>query len=229
MKTVQQYLRELDKDILIDKYLPLINEEISRSINKSNENAPIVRQKFRDKISEYIDRLRNLPIKPSSDGKTGLIYIYLLNGDKPQKMFEFANLEDVIELGTKAENYSYLACYQEEIVGFYIAETPLTQRYIYDLMINVMYEASFYGYEDEEKTGLLKTLEEFDNGTAELHEVDIDELFAEISENDSEVDLNYDPSDFSYQYDIDEEVLAEIEDHTNERELNLIQAMNSKT
>ena len=54
----------------------------------------------------------------------------------------------------------------------------------------------------------------------------LESLFAEISENDSEVDLNYDPSDFSYQYDIDEEVLAEIEEHTNEKELNLIQTLN---
>ena len=226
MKTVQQCLRELDKETLIDKYLPLINEEISRKINKSTGGAQNIHQKFRDKISKYIDRLRNLPIKPSSDGKTGLVYIYLLDDDKPQKVSELANLEDIFEFGDKAENYSYLACYQEEIVGFYVAETSLTQRYIYDLMIDVMYEASFYGYEDEEKAELLKTIEEFENGTAEFREVDIDELLDEIPEDDCEDNSNYEPSDFSYKYDIDESLLSGIAEHSNEKELTLIQALN---
>ena len=228
MKNVQQYLRELDKETLISRYLPLINEEISRKINKADSptEAQAIQNRYRNVISEYIDRLRNLPIKPSSDGKTGLLYIYLLNGDKPQKMSKFANLEDILEFGAKAENFSYLACYQEEIVGFYVAETPLTQRCIYDLMIDVMYEASFYGYKDEEKADLLKSLDEAENGTATIHEVDIDELFDEISEDDYEDNSNYETSDFSYQYNIDEALLAEIDEHTNEQELTLIQLMN---
>ena len=38
---------------------------------------------------------------------------------------------------------------QEEIVGFLVSDTEFTQREIYEVLADVLYEASFFGYEQE--------------------------------------------------------------------------------
>ena len=43
-------------------------------------------------------------------------------------------------------------------MGFLVAETEMTQRYIYELAANVMYEASFFGFEEEDKQEVVEEL-----------------------------------------------------------------------
>ena len=61
---------------------------------------------------------------------------------------------------------------QAEIIGFLVADTPLTLRYIYQLMADVLNEASFFGFEQEDLETEWKKLadaaKEVDSGTAEM-------------------------------------------------------------
>ncbi len=58
-------------------------------------------------------------------------------------------------------------------MGFLVAETEMTQRYIYELAANVMYEASFFGFEEEDKQEVVeelkKSTEKIKSGTTKYH------------------------------------------------------------
>ena len=168
MKTLQQYLRELNKNILVNKYFYKIREEFLRETNKNITLADLekLRKKYTDFIEKYIDRLANLTVKPHLDnGETGVLYCYnyihIEDGEKiTEPFFEFTTIEELQANGNEAENYSYTLTPQDEIVGFLVAENSLTQKNIYDMIVYVIYEASFYGYEDEDKAEVLESLEQ---------------------------------------------------------------------
>ena len=45
------------------------------------------------------------------------------------------------------ESYSYILDRQEEIMGIIIAETDLSKAHIIELLVDIMYEASWFGFE----------------------------------------------------------------------------------
>lgn len=47
-----------------------------------------------------------------------------------------------------------------ELVGFLIADTELTQKKIDEVLANILYEASFFGYEQEELKDTLDRIKE---------------------------------------------------------------------
>ena len=67
MKTVQECLRELDMEELLDSYLtiPFIrNEMIEVMKKKETATGKEIWNMFRNKITEYIEYMRNTPIEP---------------------------------------------------------------------------------------------------------------------------------------------------------------------
>ena len=57
-------------------------------------------------------------------------------------------------------NYSFTLSNQEEIMGYLVANTKLTKDNIYSLLAYVLYEASWFGYENEDLEKEIQKLEE---------------------------------------------------------------------
>ena len=67
------------------------------------------------------------------------------------------------------QSYGYNFIEQEKIMGYWVAETALTKYYLEDLMVDILYEASFFGFTQEhlqeEKDELDRRIAEDDSET----------------------------------------------------------------
>ena len=76
MKTVQQYLRELDIRKLVDAYLEKDPIDYEKPRYKYDLTVRIIRKYARKRIREYINRLRNLTVTtPKEYGMGGYAII----------------------------------------------------------------------------------------------------------------------------------------------------------
>lgn len=148
MKTIQEHLRELDRERLIGDYEYHIRDRIVEAYCnvETSEIADLTLEEIYRRtlknIGEYIDRLRNLETAPLDDGKVGLLYLYdrITNAldYETEPCCEFVHLDEVLEHGDDAENYSYKLCSQEQIMGFLVSDNRYTQNHLYDLAVAVM-------------------------------------------------------------------------------------------
>ena len=188
LKTVQQHLRELDRERLIDAYLYRVRYDILDYYRdeESKGHYKTIRQERdhgREFYGAYLDRLRRLKITPPTDGIHGLLYAYKrifdLSECKPEACFPYVNLEDLLEQGEDATNYGYDLDPQSEIMGYFVSDDEYTQQNIYELMVDVMFEASWFGFADEDKEDFVDDLADQINQLEEgtLETVPVDDIF----------------------------------------------------
>ena len=189
MKTVQQYLKELDWDRLIDTYLfehPIeYNHPALAGLTVSQ-----IREKYTEGMRKFIERLCGLTPKADPDGRVGILFAHRcievgsLSGTED---YCLVHADEVLSDGVDAKTYAYEFTDQSEIVGFLVADSEYTRRHIYGLMADVLYQASFFGYRQE---GLAEALEDLDRSIKEVENgnvLSIDEVMEKyIPEHESE-------------------------------------------
>ena len=189
MKTVQQYLKELDWDRLIDTYLfehPIeYNHPALAGLTVSQ-----IREKYTEGMRKFIERLCGLTPKADPDGRVGILFAHrcievgTLSGTED---YCLVHADEVLSDGVDAKTYAYEFTDQSEIVGFLVADVEYTRRHIYGLMADVLYQASFFGYRQE---GLAEALEDLDRSIKEVENgnvLSIDEIMEKyIPEHESE-------------------------------------------
>ncbi len=197
MKTIQEHLRELDREQLIDDYEYRIRDRIVEAycnVEQSDIADLTLEEIYRrtvKNIGEYVDRLRNLKTAPLDDGKVGVLYLYDRLTDaldyENEPCCEFVHLDEVLEHGDAAENYSYKLCSQEQIMGFFVSDDRYTRNHLYNLAVAVMHEASWFGYADEDKAEVIDSINNpiFDDDS-ELEFDDDDDEPAVAREGDRE-------------------------------------------
>ena len=169
MKTMQQTLIELDAKRLLNVYYyhhPIEYETPTYRGMTVEE----IKRKNDDALLRYIDRLRNLTIK--NDGKhKGILFVHCCIPDEfstEDNAVCLVHDNEVLEKGLEAQCYCYEFTEQAEIMGFLVADNEYTFKHVYDLMADVLFEASFFGYEqehlDDEKRALEKSIEEAHSG-----------------------------------------------------------------
>ena len=184
MKTVQKYLKEVNKDELINTYFynyPVKLHELNILYNKVSVEK--VRKHYYDKLSNYITRLINLEIKPSNDDYTNIFLVCNCLGDENDYECTLICKEELQNLPEEEwylRRYCCMLTNQEEIMGYYIADTELTKYYLYNLLAYILYEASWFGFCDEKKE---KEKEKLNKITEEINEeecIGIEELKEEL-------------------------------------------------
>lgn len=194
MKTVQEYLKTLDKDKLIKMYLSRLCE--NPNFFDSDDTDLFVKAWI--KIGDYIERLKSLKIQPTEDGSIPVLYVYeTIAGalNFTENDFGMIHLDELKNDVENAKDYAYEFQNQEEIMGYLVSNAPYTQENIYELMVDVMYEASFFGYEnehlDEERESLQSAIKEVEEGkcvsyntTEEMYEDILGEASSQNFEND---------------------------------------------
>lgn len=182
MKKVQEYFKEVNEEELIDSYFydHPIEYEKEYFMDKTVES---IRENAKSRVRDYIERLRTLPIEASEDGKIGIFLVHKIPASIDSNAFNAYCLVHMDELFSegKAESYAYEFCRQEEILGWYIADNPYTQENLTDLLVDIMWEASFFGFEQEEleseKATLDEAIKEIEEGKGTSHP--IEELFGD--------------------------------------------------
>ena len=173
MKNVQEWLRELDTERLVKEYLRIDPIRYDSHPAYLDRTVREIRNARTDRIRRYIERLRTMTVKAPEDGQQGLLYAHRVMKDgMDDQTFGLIYVDELLEKGCDAQEYAYEFMEQAEIVGFLVADTPLTLRYIYQLMADVLNEASFFGFEQEDLETEWKKLadaaKEVDSGTAEM-------------------------------------------------------------
>lgn len=148
MQTVQAAFRQADTEELIDAYLaeyPLRMDDFADEVTIGEAKAFT-----RIKLREYLERLRILPVKAATEGEH-LFYAY----HRPKEgidepTFALVLLTELRQKGIRAADYAFEFIDQSEIMGYYIADNRLTKHYLTELLVYIMYEASFFGFEQED-------------------------------------------------------------------------------
>ena len=146
MKTVQETLNCVDEKKIIDYYL----STYPISINDFDENITIgdAKKYTTYRLHRYIDDLKTIQIK--SDDNQGIFFTSRKEdetGDDVVTNLVFTN--DLKKYDVQAESYAFEFSPQAEIMGWLIADNELTQAHLLDLLVEIMEEASFFGYKQE--------------------------------------------------------------------------------
>lgn len=176
MKTVQECFREVNEESLIKYYLykyPINLDEIA------NEDLTVkaAKELIWDKLRKYIERLRNIDIEKSRDGEDCILFYHkkMENGFSDDTS-SLVHLNELIEKEEEADTYDYIFTKHAEILGFYVADTEMTQEHMIPLLTDVMHTASIFGFEQErlqeEVEKLLETAEKTESGNTVYYSLD---------------------------------------------------------
>lgn len=166
MKTVQYYLKKLKTKKLIEAYLcryPIQYDEIYEARNLSvNE----IRNNYRKNLKILVQRLRKIKIKNRK--KISVVYAFKSIDENFNVEIGHIDLNEFLQKGFEAQDYSFAFLSQRELVGFLVAKTEMTKEHIYDLCAEIMYWASFFGIKEEdfkkERKKLDKAIKECESG-----------------------------------------------------------------
>ena len=151
MKTVQETLREMDKKELLRKFF----YEHPNKLDSFDDDLTIAQAKERANI----ERLETMEVKPNDRQMIFYMYEYL-GSYKLDQNRGLCTVADLQEKGVEAPNYGIEYTPQEEIMGYWVADTEMTQYYLNDLMVEIMWDASFFGVKQEKLPEAIKELEE---------------------------------------------------------------------
>ena len=165
MKTVKDYLNEIDANRLVSTFIYNYPSDEVDLLQYKKMTIEDYRNNEEKALHAFIDRLKNMePVKPEDDDMH-IFFAYRSEGDGDDGIgFGMVIGKDLIEKGTDANTYFCMFTKQEEIVGYYVAETDLTQHNIYDLLAFIMRESSSFGFKQER---LEKTIQELEDAIDE--------------------------------------------------------------
>lgn len=151
MRTIQEYFRDLDTEEIIETYLE--EYPISyRDFRNKNTTISQIEERVNKILRDFIERMKTINVENRKDSFRGIFYVHrCIKDELKDQSYCLANIAEILSGDIKETDYGYYALSQAEIMGFLVAETEMTQRYIYELAANVMYEALFFGFEEEDK------------------------------------------------------------------------------
>ena len=147
MKTIQQHFIEADVDYLISRYINKYPIEI-RSLENIDLNitAKDLYESYVSNLKSLILHIQTCKIKKTED--TWIFFAYHVIGDDDID-FALVKKSDLFEPSTIINTYSYIFSPLEETSGFLVASTYLTQFNLEDLLVDYLFESSFFGYAQE--------------------------------------------------------------------------------
>lgn len=161
MLTVQETLKLVDLNELINSYAMKVfsvtntlftipdNITFREYIDEKKNNASII-----------INNLLNAEIREESDAI--LLVCHRFDDDTGDIAFELVEAEDISadDWKNRAQGYCYMAEPFWQIASYKIADTYLTQRNLIELLTDVLYEASWFGPNQERRESFIESLEE---------------------------------------------------------------------
>lgn len=176
MKNVQQYLKEADSEKLINEYLYVYPIDVNHVFDETM-SVKELKDLVKNNLRKYIERLQTMEIEPSKNGKEYALFAHKVYKEGyADEAYSLVCLQELLEKGDQAETYAYEFTKQAEIMGFFVSDADYTQKNIDGLLIDVLYEASFFGYEqqdlDEEIRILETTIENYKEGKEKFYPFD---------------------------------------------------------
>ena len=148
MKTVQETLRGMDVEELALAYLERVPISVGLMERTDDISAKALLDRAKGKIYSFIGRMRTVPIKETDS--PAMLFVYEAVKDFcPENQYGLVHLDELEKDGLDAKTYAYEFCEQAEIAGFFVSDAKRTQDDLLGLMTDVLFEASFFGLEQE--------------------------------------------------------------------------------
>ena len=183
MKTIQEYLKECNREKIINTYIfKHVFGHQMMSEKYKNITCGEIAEKYKTELNNYIDRL--LGISPKKEEETWILMVVHATETEYNSDIRFLLVKqsDVLKepLDEFITPYGYFNLEFEEILGFYVADTYLTQYYLEDLIVDFLYESSWTGFKHEQLQEMTDSLNEGMEEEGELYT--IEELEKELEE-----------------------------------------------
>lgn len=187
MKTVQTVLREADRDKLLDSlaYDQLYDTQLLLELK--DKTIEEIQEACRNHMNALIDHLLSLQAAASDH-----IALYMCEASSFDRAFnredKTLNLIDLNEIRQDiyASSYAFEFTDWSEALGYLVADTKLTQDYLYDLLSQFLNEISFFGADPEEhQENVKKAHTELDQAMEEVkagHTIPAEQVFRELAE-----------------------------------------------
>ena len=161
MKTVHEYLCEIDSDELANQYMvdfpPDDLEWLSHKDMRIGEYYDLRKQAIR----KFIDKLRSIEPCATEDGEKKIFIVFRKVKDFCKDVdFGMVYEKELKEDISSAKLYSCVLTPHEEILGYYVADNKLTQHYLDKLLSFLIHEALISGFDQERREEIIRSLEE---------------------------------------------------------------------
>ena len=149
MKTIQQVLREIDKEELEKEWFSRYPVQFKDCYVVDNITLKEVLEIEHRNFRLFVEELCNIKVDEESD------YILLVTKCVDNELFWYdtilVNKEELLNSNnlSDVESYAYEFNDRNETLAYYVADTELTQNHIVELVISFLYELSFFGYDVE--------------------------------------------------------------------------------
>ena len=203
MKTIQQILKETDHKSIEAAYFYEHSINLWEVKNYDDTTIGEFNSHISSRFQGFLDRLCMMDVEMDHE-KQGILFVYksqtddVMLGEAVGLVFadELMETDDLSEL----PKYTYEFNAQKEALSFLVSDNKLTQDNIMDVIIDFLYEMSFFGYEqerlDEEITKLEKSIKESEEHPERLvrfdheqfckkHGIPIKEVYPEEDEKKS--------------------------------------------
>ena len=181
MKTVQQWLREIDRQELVNTYQFLYPPEFWRLKNEEISVAEVYRRQA-ELLNDFIDEL--LVLTPSQED-TQMIFLATsaYKDGLPDEQALLIAVDDLDE-NSLPESYGWMLTDREELVGYRIADSELTLDNICSILAQIIEESSFLGYSkdtfESERESLIQSLEQSKKDIEEGNVYSADEVWEHL-------------------------------------------------
>lgn len=189
MKTIQQTLKELDTEKVINYYFAKYPVNLFKNIGEKWDGYTVAecKAKMHDTVKGLIERVINTKPNPSLE-KESILFAYKCIGDELCEDIDMGllDIDDLLKADDVSEVKIYAYYYErlEDTVGYYVADTTLTQNNLLDIVTSFLYETSFFGFEQEnlekERKHLDDALKECEDASKKLSFTTVEELFNEL-------------------------------------------------
>ena len=210
MKTVKDYIFNLDTKQLVDTFFAECGEKIYDIYSRNNieceddlhiEYDESIRdlsvfdyaQAERKQIYDLIKYLKDIDITECSNGKTGIIYAYSKYDMDIHRRWQARLLfkEDLIADIDTCENHSFITVPFSEVLGFHVADNKFTQYVIYEVIASVLECSTLTGYRQENNDKYIEAYKRHNkNKDFVLYEAINEDSLYFINENLNEINYN---------------------------------------
>lgn len=160
MKTVQEWLKDIDRQELVNTYQYLYPTEFWQLKDREITVAEVYRRQAKC-LTEFIDEL--LTLTPSTDDRKMIFIAVSAYQDGHPEVETFLIAEDDLNNDRPPERYGWMMADREKLVGYKIADTEMTLDNISEVLAQILEEASFLGFSQDtflaERESLNKSLE----------------------------------------------------------------------
>ncbi|MBE6069889.1 MAG: hypothetical protein E7211_19675 [Clostridium lundense] len=160
MKTVQEWLNEVDEESLADTYFVEFPIDFLM-LSDQNHTVAEIRRAAREQLIDYVRKLRTIAVPPHKEGEKTAVF-YASKGHRNHErgiVAEMCYVEEVLA-SDEPEHYACGLTDQAKVMGYLVADTPLTTKNILTVLAQILFETSFFGYNQEGLSDVIESLKQ---------------------------------------------------------------------